>query len=205
VNWRVYELTQKGILNRVGRGLFTFSQKLKFIPIIESHHIQINKYIKKNLPFIDYCIWSTRIIQEFTRHVPFADIIFVEVEKGLEQSTYHRIKDRFKNTFLKPDSNFYSNYILDFKKALVVKTLTSEAPTQVIQGVRTITIEKLLVDIFADPFLFYFRGKEMEHIYNNSFDMYNVNYSKLYRYADRKGRKNELKDYLRTYNLAENQ
>ena len=45
----------------------------------------------------------------------------------------------------------------------------------------------------------------MEHIYNNSFDMYNVNYSKLYRYADRKGRKDDLKNYLRTYNLAENQ
>ena len=102
----------------MGRGLFTLSQKLKFIPIIESHHIQINKYIKKNLPFIDYCIWSTRILQELTRHVPFADIIFVEVEKGLEQSTYQRIKDRFQEYFFETQLKFLFQLYFRFQKSI---------------------------------------------------------------------------------------
>jgi hypothetical protein len=169
---------------------------------MDKQFTKINNYIKINFPFIGYCIWNTQIIKELTKHLPWGEIIFIEVERGTEESLYHYLKEKFNHIFLKPDTNFYSNYILDFEKTIIVKTLVSEAPIQIIKGIPTVSIEKLLVDIYTDPYLFHFRGNEMRHIFNNSFDKYNVNYSKLFRYADRKGKKGEFESYLNNYNLA---
>ena len=47
-----------------------------------------------------------------------------------------------------------------------MKTLVTEAPTQNVQGVPTITIEKMLVDIFSDETIFVtFQGHEKQIIF----------------------------------------
>jgi hypothetical protein len=80
--------------------------------------------------------------------------------------------------------------------------LITEAPIQYIDKIKTITVEKLLVDIFSDEIWESLKGYEMVRIFENAFGKYSINYSKLLRYAFRKGKKEEIMNFLSTNKLA---
>ncbi len=50
VNWRIYEMVQQGILQRVGRGMFVVGKELKYIPEISTKEIKISNLLKKEFP-----------------------------------------------------------------------------------------------------------------------------------------------------------
>ena len=85
-------------------------------------------------------------------HQPGRFYNLVEVEKGTTESVF--LKDTHKNVFLDPPSDILSRYVSSEKEAMIVKPLVSEAPMQNVQGVQTITIEKILVDVFWDKIIF---------------------------------------------------
>lgn len=68
---------------------------------------------------------------------------------------------------------------------------------QKVKGVRTITIEKLLVDIFCDEIIFAGQqGKEMQTIFRSAFEKYSINENKMLRYSDRRNKKQAFNIYL---------
>ncbi|MBX2965948.1 MAG: hypothetical protein KF845_07365 [Cyclobacteriaceae bacterium] len=63
----------------------------------------------------------------------------------------------------------------------------------------TATIEKMLVDIFCDDVIFSAQqGAEMRTIFKNAFDKYTINQSKMLRYADRRRKKEQLSQFVKT-------
>ena len=59
------------------------------------------------------------------------------------------------------------------------------------------TLEKMLTDVFCDRDIFYFySGAEMERIFENAFDRYTVDFSRLFAYANRRGKEKEIKNYI---------
>jgi len=57
----------------------------------------------------------------------------------------------------------------------------------------------MLVDIFCDNNIFSAQqGSEMRNIFNGAINKYNVNESRMLRYADRRRRKENLINYLKT-------
>jgi hypothetical protein len=91
---------------------------------------------------------------------------------------------------------FY-DYFPDLQNLIVVRELITEAPIQTIKKIPTITIEKLLVDLFGDKEFEYLQGNELFIIYKNAFDKYTVNESKLLRYASRKGKRGKISNLLK--------
>ena len=70
---------------------------------------------------------------------------------------------------------------------------------QEIGGITTVTLEKMLVDIFCDETLFAAQqGAEMRTVFNEALGIYTVNQSKMLRYADRRKKKQIFDDYLKT-------
>jgi hypothetical protein len=61
-----------------------------------------------------------------------------------------------------------------------------------------------LVDLYCDTDVLYaYQGSELKHILENAFREYTIQQDKLLRYADRRGKKEEIKRYLKKiYNLA---
>ena len=58
-----------------------------------------------------------------------------------------------------------------------------------------------IIDIFCNDIIFSaYQGNEMKTIYKNAFSKYAINESKLLRYANRRGKKEELKNYLKLIN-----
>ena len=77
---------------------------------------------------------------------------------------------------------------------MFVKNLVSEAPLQKIDGIPVSTLEKILVDIYCDQDFSYLQGSEYERIAENAMTIFNINKTKLLRYAKRHGANEELEE-----------
>jgi len=201
VNWRIYSLVQKGILQRIGRGKFIIGNKMKFIPEISSKTKSIYSKIHKEFPFSNLCVWHTSWLNEFMQHQPNQFYYLVEVEKESTESVFYFLKETNNSVFLNPNSDILNKYLSNNKDVLIVKHYISESPIQKISEIKTATIEKILVDIYCDEIIFAAQqGFEMRTIFNNVYERYAVNESKMLRYANRRKKKESFKEYINSIN-----
>lgn len=198
VDWRIYELVDKGILHRVSRGLYSLSESegKAYIPEINKSLKYLSGKIHNQFPFIDVCIWSTKWLNEFMLHQSFRFYTIVEVEKEVIDSVFYALKEQGKEVFLDPSEDIINNYVVNASEPIIITRLKTEAPTQKVNKVVTQTIEKLLVDIYCDPIIFAAQqGAELKGIFQAVFDKYNVNRPKMLRYASRRNKRDEIEDF----------
>jgi hypothetical protein len=179
---------------------YKFSDKsIYYLPEISNKEIKINSVIKKEFPFIKYCIWNSSILSEFLQHQSSFRFIVVEVEKDALESVFYSIKEIFNATFKKPAKEVVEEFISARQNSIIINSFVSEAPIQNIKNVPTSSIEKLLVDLYCEKNLFYFlQGNELVNIYKNAFDKYTVNQSKMLRYADRRRKKIQIDEFIKS-------
>ena len=205
INWRIFNLVQRGILERIGKGLFRLGQNRLYIPEISSKEKNIYNAMFSKFPFSKFCVWSLNILNEFSIHQSDMNFILLEVEKESVQSVFFEMKENKNNVFIEPTEDVIENYVIYQKNPVIIKTLISEAPLQKVKNVFTTTIEKLLVDIFCDKELFFaFQGKELRTITEEAFMKYSVNQNKILRYANRRGKKEEFVQYLKHIQIIGN-
>jgi hypothetical protein len=124
----------------------------------------------------------------------------VETDKEITNSAFYFLREIKKSVFIEPTNDILEKYIVNEKEVVIIKPLISEAPTQKIYKVETATIEKILVDIFCDDVIFSAQqGAEKRTIFKEVFTKYTINQSKMLRYADRRRRKEELKQFVKTF------
>ncbi len=197
INWRIYNLVQEGELTRIGRGKFTIGTGKTYYPELTNKQKSIFKKLASEFPFISICIWSTSVINEFMLHQPGRFYQLIEVEKVGMESLFYFLKDKNRSVYLDPSPELIRRYLIDEKEPWIVRPLISESPTQEINGITTVTIEKMLVDIFCDPIVFSAQqGSEMDQIFKEAFEKYTISESKMLRYASRRRKKTELDNYL---------
>ncbi len=132
-------------------------------------------------------------------HQPGRFYILIEVEKEATQSVFFYLKESKYSVFIEPTKDIIEKYLPDEKETLIVKSLVSEAPVQIIDRINTPTIEKMLVDIFCDNTIFAAQqGSEMRNIFQEAMSKYAVNENRMLRYADRRRKKGCLIEYLTT-------
>jgi hypothetical protein len=197
VNWRVYALVQSGVLARTGKGKFVLGTSRTFIPKLSPTLKNFYSDIQRQFPYIQICVWSTSVFNEFMLHQPGRHYLIVEVDKDVTQSVFYFLTEMKNSIFLEPTAEVLSLYASKEKNAVIIKSLVSEAPVQLLQDVFTVTLEKMLVDIFCDEVLFAAQqGSEMQTIFRNAFDSYTINENKMLRYADRRRKKEAFLNYL---------
>jgi len=196
--WRIYNLKDKNIISPISRQRFTLAHKPIFEPLIGEHERKISTLIRKRFKELKFAVWSTRIVSEFMLHQPARFIIIVEVEKVAIEPVFYYLKDsNIKDVFLDPEEKEIDRYISGLENAVVVLPLVSKAPIQGIKSTATITIEKLLVDLFSDKQLFSaYQGGELAHIYDNAYRRYTINFTKLFSYATRRRKAQDVKNFL---------
>jgi len=204
VNWRVYELVNQGVLERVGKGKFRLGHSKMYSPEISTRIFKLNRSIKDRFPYISFCIWRQSWINEFSQHIAKTGLVIIDVERDVAESVYNHLKEANSFIFYKPGKELLHNYVLGLDYALLVRPLVSETPLQKIRGVMTVTVEKLLVDAYSDLEFEFVHGMEIEHIFNNAFSRYSINITKLQRYADRKKKKNEILKLIEKYTPTNN-
>jgi len=175
-----------------------------FIPEISPKEKSLSKKINKEFPYLEFCIWNSSFLNEFTIHQANQFYQLIEVEKDAAQAIFLYLKENKYSAFLDPTKDVFEKYITENNNIIIVKTLITEAPTQNIDEINTSSLEKILVDIFCDEIIFSaYQGNEMRTIYKEAFSKYSINRSKLLRYASRRGKKEEIETYINS-NLRQN-
>jgi len=201
VNWRIYNLIQQGLLKRIGRGIYSLGKENCFSPILDKKQKNIFTRVKKQFPLITFCCWHTSILKEFFQHLSVNNFLLIEAEREVIDSVFFFIKETNKNTFKEPSRDVMENFVLESKNAIIIKSLTSEAPLRNVENVTVPAIEKILVDLYTDKETFFFlQGSEMLNIFTNALEKYTVNTDRLLRYAKRRNKGEELKKILAQIN-----
>jgi len=132
-------------------------------------------------------------------HLPRKSITILEVEKDALEPVFHYLQDLNKvDVFLEPTNREIALYINEKVNAIILKKLITKSPIQTIDDVPTVTLEKLIVDIYSEKKLFEaFQGSELLHIINNAVEKYAINTKTLLNYANRRSKREEIEVYLR--------
>ena len=181
-------LVKKGLLERTGRGKYILGLKRQiYAPPLENEIKGIYGLIQEEKPLLECCVWRTSIISEFTLHQAGRFAQMVEIERDGLEAVFDLLRDHYPNVYLNPSDELLDRYIVYQNDAIVIIPLTSESPTQKIEGIRTTTIEKLLVDLISDIKLYEsFQGAELAYIIKEAFRKYPINKDKMFRYARRR-------------------
>ena len=189
-------MVQKGLLTRIGRGKFSLSSGKFFTPELSEKLKTINSKLKNEYPYLKTCIWNTSAFNEFMVHQPGRFHNLVEVEKDAVESVFYFLKESKHHVFIEPDSDFLDKYLPDENESLIIKSLVTEAPLQKIEGVNTVSLEKMLVDVFCDDVIFAAQqGSDMRNIFHEAKRKYVINENRLFRYANRRNKKDSFKEY----------
>jgi hypothetical protein len=200
--WRIYDLKNKNIIKPIRRGFYTISYKPRYNPEISNDILKLVKIIVDRFEEVKHCIWETEWLNEFSQHQSTKQLILIEIEKDFVESLYYELKDASHfDIYLNPDEKAIDFYISESNKPVVIKKLITRSPI----GRRTEKrikfynplLEKILVDLFAEKKLFYFyQGAELMHIYENAIKNYTLNYTKLFSYARRREREQNIKQFM---------
>ncbi len=199
--WRVYDLRQKGIIRTIAKGVYALSSKPEYKPHLSEKARKIARLFVIKLSGSNYCISETSWLNEFSIHQTNSSAIVLEVEKDLLDSAFFTLKDEIKDLYLQPSPKEMEMYVLEKEDPVVLKSLISRSPTQEKRD-KNLTInlpqlEKLLVDVYCDrQIYFFYSGVEFRNIFNNAFDRYTINLSRLRNYAKRRGKGMEVEAFM---------
>jgi hypothetical protein len=200
--WRIYDLKQKNIIRSIKRGVYVISYKPGYEPLISPDLLGIAKQLSERFKEIKFCIWETMWLNEFAQHQMSRSVLIIEMEKGFEESFFYNLKDFIpRDIFLNPDEKEIDLYIAESNQPVVLKKLLTRSPvskrTENNIEFYIPTLEKILVDLFTEEKLFHtVQGSELIHVYENAITGYSINFTKMFSYAKRRQREQDIKKFL---------
>lgn len=200
--WRIYDLKNRDIIKPLKKGLYVISDKPKYKPDISPNLLKVAKELIGKFDEVKHCIWETVWLNEFVQHQTPKSTLFIEIEKGFEESLFYALKDKMhQEVFVNPDEKVIDFYIAESKQPIIIKKLLTRAPLTKRNKNKikfyTPTLEKILVDLFAEERLFYYlQGGELMHIYENALSKYSINFTRLFSYARRREREKDIKQFM---------
>jgi hypothetical protein len=194
--WRIFDLKRNWIIRSLATGIFTLRYLPEYYPEITDDNRELAFKLSEQFSGLDLCIWSTSILNEFMLHLPGHSITILEVEKDALEPVFHHLQNlKIENVFLKPNERELDRYVNE--NAIIIKQLVTKSPMRIIDKIHTITLEKLIVDIYSDKKIFEaYQGSEFVHIINNIYKKYSFDITTLFNYAKRRTKEKELKEFL---------
>lgn len=193
------KLLKEGEIVRVGRNQYQKRNLNDIKNVYKNSYSEearmIVNWMKEKYPLLDYRIWELSWLNEFWNHQIAQNKIFVEVERMGCEFVYTELSDEYEgNILLRPDEKEIYRYA--GPDTVIIDRLVSEAPKGN-QDEYNMSLEKLIVDLFANKKL-----KSMVHIGEYAkaiaemFDKYYIDQVKLFRYASRRHKKDEIYHFL---------
>ncbi len=197
IRQRISRYKKLGIIVNVKKSVYALSEKPIYQHPEELFINRLSKIFTRQYAQINYCIWSSAWLYDFTIHQPTQFFYIFETESDMVETAFNLFKDNEFKAFLNPDEQSIQLYVMGQKKPVIVKQLITRSPLVKTKKTKRPSIEKMLVDVYTDKKQFYFiQGEEIKNIFKFSFDKYTVNIPKLLNYAERRGNKNEMSDFV---------
>jgi hypothetical protein len=192
----------------VGKGIYTVEQKQPFEPEADDMMNEIGSFLDHSHNHHDYNIWTTAWLNELIELQATSFLYVLEVNKASMEQVFFALRDSgdFSNVFINPDGMVIENYISELPQAIIVTPMISRAPITKVGGIVFPTLEKILVDLFCDPKLYFaYQGRQLVKLFEASLSKYVINYSRLFNYAKRRHREDTLKDFLHEHRELHNE
>lgn len=196
INMYLSKLKKEGIINAPSRGIYELDSNTPFQPNISQGIKRIFNKVKREFPYITFCIWDTVWLNDFMRHQPFKHYVVMEVEKDASESVFTFLTEINKNVFFNPDEEIFDRYINNQDEVIIVKNMVSESPLIEKEKIVIPALEKLLVDMLIDTTLFSAQQNEKEFIMRSTMEKVTLNELKMHRYAIRRNREREINELI---------
>lgn len=196
INMYLSKLKKEGKISTPSKGIYELGSISLFKPEVSDALKKIYTKIKREFPYITFCVWDSAWLYGLMRHQPFKRYLVVEVEKDASEPVFGFLSETIKNVFLNPDEEIFERYIQNVDEVVIVKNMVSEAPLTEVQKIVIPALEKLLVDMLADKNLFSAQQNETEFIMKTAMDKFAINELKMKRYALRRNRENEVEKLI---------
>lgn len=192
------------LIKEVSKGKYVTANKNIYIYKEDDIELKIHKAIKKEYPELNFIVWNSKKLNEFTLHYITSNYIIVETEKFAIEAIVSFLSELNFKKFNVVTQDMFNNYrdIMDSQKDLIiVKPLHTKAP---LVDNNKISIEKIMVDLYIDKLYLAYQGKELERIYENIFDKYDIDFLKLINYAKvRMSNINNYEQFINSLNIPE--
>lgn len=190
-------MIKEGEFVRAGNGVYCFPEK-DVRPYEHEYSdlaVEVAALIQEQYPLLDFSIMELIQLNDFVNHQLAHNVLFLSVEADIMEFVFDMLKERyFGKVFINPTPEIYHQYWSD--NMIVVNKLVTEAPKSTAISWHT-RLEKLLVDIVADPLLLdSISGSEYPGIYEDAFSMYVIDESCLFRYAARRTVDKKIKELI---------
>ncbi len=188
LNVTLSRLVSKKEIVKISKGVYSLAKdKYVFKAVVDDFGKEIANFLMNIFPFAPFCIYNGESLVPLQHHLSENNMTYIETDRNVMESVFNALKDEGHEVWLNPDEDTIYRYI-DFKKGgIIVKPLVTEAPTEKIDNIDVPTLEKLLVDIRKDDDFAYLQGSEAQRMWDNANSLYNINLSRLNRYAKRRG------------------
>lgn len=194
--WHIKRLIKDNKLSRIARGQYGVSAKKEFIPTLTDNVRTIFDIVHNEFPLIDICVYSGSDISAFQYHISSNKATYIEVTKDATEAVFHWLADQGLKAYHRPSEELMTEYVNLSDECVIVKPLVTESPLIKVKGVPMPTLEKTLVDINVDSDFFYLQDGETYYIMKQAQRLYNINQSKMLRYASRRGMRQNMIDLL---------
>ena len=131
IDLQINRLIASGMLRRVGHGEYelTDNSLSEFVYRPSEAEKEIFGKLKRQFPFLDFCIWSPKVLASFMLHVPNIGYTFVDVEKDGMESVFNALQgmELNRNILLSPSLMDCDRYLTG-TDAIVVRQLIGQSP-----------------------------------------------------------------------------
>lgn len=202
LDWRLHELVRAGTLRRQGRGRYALASASPdgFQPVMPDELASLWRGLAQHLGDQTGCVWTTMWLHEWMLHQPARETWVIEVPRDALITAFYYLLDARggAGVFVQPDARTTATYVSEAARPALVLPLVSQAPVQRVAGVPVPKLEKLLVDVFAEPVrLAAYQGAELGRIFSGAVRQGPLVPATFWRYAQRRKRADALRKWLR--------
>lgn len=198
LSWHLSNLCKRGKLRRLGRGLYSIPTKTPFTVKASRKVRNLYTVLNKEFPLADFCIYDGRIFTPLLHDLSPNVTIYIETNRDVMESVFNHLSQKYQGRlFLAPTKELTSKYIDLAVENIIVKPLITESPLTNDKGVPMPTLEKILVDTRTDSDFYYLHGYENLEMLRTAITHYEVNQTRLLRYADRRNEKESILNDLK--------
>ena len=199
-------LKSNNIIKEIEKGKYIVVTKSIYEYKEDNVENTIYKLIKKEYPEINYIVWNTKILNEFTLHYVMSNYIIIESEKVGVEAIVNLLKTNYLKKYTIITQEIFNNnrdLYINTENLIIVKPLHMRSPLIVKKDKKYISIEKIMIDLYVDKLYLQYQGKELETIYENIFEKYDIELKKLIKYAEVRTDIKKYKKFLNNLYIPE--
>lgn len=194
--WILSDLISKKLIYKIGYDSYCRNEDgLIYKPLYSDKAQQLESMIEQEYPLVDFCIFESFLLNEFLNHQIAQNTFIIQVEKELSAFIFDFLDENLEGRILyKPNKEIYNRYWSE--GCIIIVDKVSEAPYDK-EAPHSIVLEKLLVDIFAEPMIrCLFSTSEYPLIIETARDNYHMDLKRMMRYARRRNATEKIKKYI---------